>query len=170
MGKRKHHDELQIDQSLTYQKREWIFERVGWTVMALVVAAGLAGVFGRGPVSKTRASDPFESLALEYDRFLRYSDPTKLQVTLAPMSTADETIRIWLAQEYLDSVEVLCIRPEPLRQELARDGQVFVFGVTEPRGPLRVTFHVKPDHVGSLAGQIRVGAYEPVSFEQFVYP
>ena len=47
--------DLEIDQDLRFQKREWAFERASWVVMALVVLAGLLGLLGRGPMSDQTA-------------------------------------------------------------------------------------------------------------------
>ena len=61
--------ELQIDEDMDFQHKEWIAERWGWRIMALVLLAGLLGLFGQGPLSdKTVQSG---SLLVQYGRFER---------------------------------------------------------------------------------------------------
>lgn len=45
-----------IDEDLTFQRRNWAAERAGWALMAAVVALGLAGLFGPGPLSRPVAT------------------------------------------------------------------------------------------------------------------
>jgi hypothetical protein len=37
---------LQIDEHYRSQRRSWVADRIGWVVMALVMVAALAGLFG----------------------------------------------------------------------------------------------------------------------------
>src|SRR3712207_4138009 len=46
--------DLEVAEDLTFQRREWAAQRVGWVLLALVIAAALAGLLGRGPLSTTR--------------------------------------------------------------------------------------------------------------------
>jgi hypothetical protein len=63
--------QLQIDEDLAFQRREWKIQRVGWGAMALVIIAALLGVFGTGPLSN--ATLEREGLRLEYERFCRFA-------------------------------------------------------------------------------------------------
>ena len=48
------HGDLEIDEDLPFQRREWFAERVAWAVMALLIAAALLGLFGTGPDRRRR--------------------------------------------------------------------------------------------------------------------
>jgi hypothetical protein len=48
-------NELAVGEDLEFQRRWWRFERVVWTIFLLILVADLAGLLGRGPLSKTHA-------------------------------------------------------------------------------------------------------------------
>lgn len=43
--------DLEIEEDLDHQRRCWKLERASWAVMALVLLAAMAGLFGSGPLS-----------------------------------------------------------------------------------------------------------------------
>jgi hypothetical protein len=38
--------ELQLEEHLDFQRKQWVFQRVAWFVMLAVVVLGLLGLFG----------------------------------------------------------------------------------------------------------------------------
>jgi hypothetical protein len=162
--------DLEIFQDMTYQRCEWIIQRVAWIVMLLIVIAAVAGLLGDGPLSRRTARDPGGTFQLEYDRFLHYGTQTTLTVRFAPRVARDGEVRLWLSLDYLDGVQVQQITPEPARVEAGPDRSVFVFRVSDPDAPATVFFHVLPQHRRPLSGRVGVGDREPLPFDQFVYP
>lgn len=49
--------DLEISQDLEFQKRSWTIQRVGWVVIALLILAGLLGVFGKGIAADATAGE-----------------------------------------------------------------------------------------------------------------
>lgn len=160
--------DLEIDQDLTYQRREWVFERVGWGVMLLIVLAALAGLIGKGPASDATAHA--EGLRVEYERYLHYHASTALTVRVDGSETDRDEIRLGISREFLERVEVTQIAPESLRVETAGDRQVFVFRVAERGAPAAVTMRFEPDKPGSLAAEVGLDGRGAVRLEMFVYP
>jgi hypothetical protein len=76
--------DLQIDEDPDAQRRHWIAERVGWTVITLVILAALLGLFGSGWLSEASVGTPEGALRLEYSRFGRFLAPTTLRLHLGP--------------------------------------------------------------------------------------
>ena len=68
MGMRRVGD-LEVSQDLDHEKKFWLVQRIGWALLFLLWLAGVAGLFGSGPLSGSTASAP--DLRLEYDRFVR---------------------------------------------------------------------------------------------------
>ena len=163
-------DGLPIEDDPAHHRRVWAFERIGWALMAVVVVAALLGVFGNGPLTRTTASAPDESLRVEYARVVRHGGETALTLHLPGQQTAGEEVRIWLSGEYLDGVHVLAVTPEPVRFELASDGQVWVFRVAERGAPAAVVIRIDPDGYGSLAGAAAIAGRPAAAFGQFVMP
>jgi len=155
-------DGVEIDDDVKFQRRVWTAQRVGWVIVGSVIAASLAGLFGTGPVS--RASAELAGLRLEYERFGRLQQPTKLRFFI---SGAQPEIQIALGRDYLDSVRVEAITPAPLRTEA--DGRWLVYRFAGA-APMSVTFNLNPEDFGGLSGMLRTPSGETITFRQFIYP
>jgi hypothetical protein len=53
-----------VGESPSFQRREWRVDRVGWVVMALILVAGLVGVWGAGVHTATIDSDSGDPVRL----------------------------------------------------------------------------------------------------------
>lgn len=153
---------MEIDDDVEFQRRVWVAQRIGWTIIGTIVAAGLAGIFGNGPLS--RASTGGATLRLEYERFGRLHQSTKLRCLI---SGGQPDIEIALNRGYLNSVRIKTITPEPVQTEAAENWLVYRFAGS---APMYITFDLKPEDFGSLAGSLRTAAGETLSFHQFIYP
>jgi hypothetical protein len=162
--------DLEIDQDLAFQRREWLFERLAWAAMALLTLAALLGLLGRGPLSPRRASAPDGSLSVEYERFLNSRSDTTLTVRVPGEVTRARTFRLWINDDYLDRVQVRQITPRPEREEPGSGRHAFVFRAAEPGQPASVTFRVEPDRAGRLQAEVAAGQGEPAALGQIVYP
>ena len=77
MPEQKQNDRLQINEDIEFQKKEWNWARLGWVLMLIIALAGLLGLFGQGPLSKSTARAG--GIEVEYERcaqFLRDSTET----------------------------------------------------------------------------------------------
>jgi hypothetical protein len=166
--------DLEVDQDLEFQRREWLAERIGWAVMALLVLAALLGLFGTGPLTRATAGDRAGPLWIEYERFNRLLAPSTLRVHLGAGAALGGEARVWLDRRYLESIQLQRVMPQPDGVEAAPDRMVFVFRVAEPDQPTAITFSFKPEHVGSLPGRAGLAGAapsdQPLRFRQFVYP
>jgi hypothetical protein len=145
-------------------RRGWVFERVGWVAMAVVAAAGAAGLFGDGWLSRAEARAGDE-LAVTYPRYARAHG--SLRVTIDWLSRGDATL--WIARSYLDGFEIHEIRPVPTTVTAAPERIYYTFRALERDGRIRVDFTLKPSHGGAFRG--RLGAADTdVEVRQFVFP
>jgi hypothetical protein len=165
-----HESNFEIEQDLSFTRREWAVQRVGWGVMGLIVTLALLGVFSSGPLSHTTVTSADARVSLQHDQFVRYLAPTVLQVHLRPEVNRDRQTRLWLDRRYLQGVEVQQITPQPQRVEAAAERFTYVFNLTASEQPATVTFHVQANTMGSLSGRVGLGNGPPLSFSQFVYP
>lgn len=160
--------DLELAQDLRFQRREWVVQRVGWAAMALLVVAALAGMLGRGgPLARTHATSPDGSLRIEYDRFAHYEAPTRLRVSIAWPAPRGGEVRLWIERAYLAKARVQQVMPEPESVKLAGDRVIYVFAAGA-RGD--VSFELKPDTFGALAGTAGLEGGGEVRFRHFVYP
>lgn len=135
-------------------------QRVGWVVIALVVATALLGFFGGGPVS--RASAQGARVKVEYERFIRLGQVSRLRLTL----TSGPSSRLELSRGYLESFRVEQITPEPREVAASEDWIIYSFlGDT----PMTVIVDLTPESFGSLRGAVR-GFGETLLFRQIAYP
>lgn len=164
--------DLEVNQDLEFQRHIWTVQRVGWVVMTLVVLAALLGLFGPGLFGRATAGNQEAPVSIEeYERFLRFEKPTTLRVHLNLTAGAGGEVRVWLDREYLESVQLQQVTPQPERVEAGSDRLIYVFDVAaEPDQPTAVTFNFQPDKIGPLKGQVGLAEGESLAFRQFVYP
>lgn len=153
MPDKKRVGDLEIEQDLAFQEKEWRVERAGWIVMALLVLAALAGLFGSGPLSKVEVRNG--ALQVHHDRVLRNHAPTELNLYLTPTQIQDGMVSFWIDRETIDRFQVEQITPEPASTWLLPDRLVYEFETTEADQPLQVRFYLKPKRTGLL--RVRIG-------------
>jgi hypothetical protein len=159
---------LDVDQDLDFQRKDWTFERIGWIAMLLFVIAAALGVFGRGPLSKARASAPDGSMSVEYSRFERHGAPSHFTVTLRPAAAMDSTVSLWVSDAYLDGVWLERIVPQPVKE--ISQGDRTVFEVPVFRDSARVSFHFRPDRLWSQRIELGSPGRDAMRLSRFVYP
>jgi len=163
-------DGLQIEENRAHSRLEWRIERVGWAVMALLLAAGLLGLLGYGPLSQVQAGDP-GTLSVTYDRLQRSSAPSEYRFTIAPSLARDGQFHLRFDDALLEEVDIESIIPEP---EHVRAGP----GYTEYRfamaaageSPVRVQFQFKQTTFGHVRGSVSAEGAAPLVIDQIVLP
>ena len=151
---------MDVNADIEFHRRAWTVQRVGWLVIAAVIVGALLGVFGDGPLS--RAEVRGDGLRLEYERFARLQQPTRLQLALSKSPRSE----VALNRSYLESFRIEQITPEPREVESSGEWLVYRFGGS---GTITVTFHLMPEKFGSAAGAARAGG-NSLAFQQFIYP
>jgi hypothetical protein len=148
-------------------RRGWVFERVGWVAMAVVLVAAVIGLFG-GPgwLSETEAAIGDE-LIVKYSRFCRAHSPIELTVVWVPRT---QEPALWIARSYLDEFEIEEIRPTPSAVTLETDRIHYAFRSSRPAARVEVTFRLKAEHGGRYRGRIGVDDGLDVEVRQLVFP
>jgi hypothetical protein len=162
--------DLEIDQDLDYEKTAWTVRRVAWALMAGIVLAGLAGLFGTGPLSHATTGDPSSPLRLEYGRFERFTTPSHMKLHLGPSATAGREARIWISREYLQGLQLESVIPEPREVLAGADRLVVVFPLAEPGRGTSIDLEFKPQRIGPVHGRVGLDGGPSVAFHQLVYP
>src|SRR5438132_10216237 len=98
-----------IREDMQFQQRSWLFERIGWIMLALVVAAALAGVFFHGPASHVRDRNADNSVAVEYERFAHRTARTHF-VLRATAPIPDE-ILVRLSPAFTNTFDIESVEP-----------------------------------------------------------
>jgi hypothetical protein len=160
--------DLEINQDLRFQKKEWAFERWGWIIMVILVIAGLLGLFGQGPLSTTTAKNG--TLQVEYERFGRELAPAQFQVQVDPQQANSGEVKLQVERDLLSFYTVDKIIPEPDSTELSPEQVTYIFKTAPRQGPLEVTFDFQGDQTGIAQGKIGVEDGPAVDISQVIYP
>jgi hypothetical protein len=171
MGDRSHasatkHDGLQIDDDLRFQRRTWRIQRIGWIAFALLVLAGLLGVFGSGPLSRAEATG--EGVRIEYDRFARLQSSATLRITIDPAAVRDGAIRLVLAGDYIHNAQIQ-YSTLPVHG-IASDGIVLGAEVGGGALSLIAAVHLTFERAGAMRARIGLVGRRPAELTHWVYP
>lgn len=161
--------DLEIDQDLDFQRREWRVQRVLWAATALLLVLALLGLFGTGPISGTTAESADGTVSVDYHRFVRHDGRASLTFHVSGEGASNQQIELWISQDYIDNVQVEGISPQPQEVRSAGDRTIYVFAVDEAGDPLNATFALGPQHIGRLSGEAGAGEAR-VSIDQISYP
>ena len=77
---------LEIDDNADLHQIEWRIQRAGWLIWGVIIAAGLLGLLGSGPISSATATGADDSLSIDYDRFVHYHH-NRAQIVLRSCSS-----------------------------------------------------------------------------------
>lgn len=154
---------MEIDEAFDFQLRWRVVRRVGSAIGALLVVAGLAGVFGTGPTAHATKTGP-GGLHVEYDRFLRTTASTTIQLTVP---RAPGRVRVAVSQNYLNQADVSQVEPEPERVSNVPGWRVYTI---DQRGPGEVDLSVTPLKVGVRTLTLWVPGTGRIALKQVVWP
>jgi hypothetical protein len=163
--KHKDEDALDIDRPEVFLKHERRVQQIGVGLLALFVLAGAAGIFGDGPLSPTTATAG--AVTLEFDRFVRQTFRTKLQITVDAVTESDGTIEIRIAREFVEGVDLVEIRPSNSLKRLDSDAAVFEVPATGGAAHLEVAY--EPKAYGLLDVAVVADGQPPARIRQFVF-
>jgi hypothetical protein len=164
----KRHGDLEIEENMTFQRRLWKVQRVIRTIALLILALGLAGGLGDGPLSHATASQGGSSIEYERIAYRDTSQVYRLRITreMAPSGKA----RVWFDLETLRRMKLTELVPEPGRTILAADRTIFEFDVEAEAGPLEVLFEFSPNVAGVHRARIGIESGPTLEFKQLFLP
>jgi hypothetical protein len=157
------------DEVMRHHHAAWRVERVGWALMAAMLAAALAGLFGDGPLSRAHAGSA-QSLRVEYDRLVRSSAPTEYRFFVHPAMATQGELHLRFDRSLVEHMELDSIIPEPERQVAGSGHTDFVFRMEPGAGPLRIDLRYRPATFGRQRGEVSVVGRDALRIEQFAFP
>lgn len=159
--------ELDQAEVLASQRREWKAERVGWGIMALILALGALGGFGGGPLA--HASRSSGSTEFAFDRLVRHGVPTELRLTVSPSAIVGDRITVSLDWAYLQGIDFRDVRPTPISSTSVEDQLIFEFSASAGKTG-DIVFEIEPRDIGKQSGRIGISDGTTLEFEQIVFP
>lgn len=73
--------------------------------MALIIIAGLLGVFGTSPLSAATAGSD-AAVVVHYQRFVRHQGEDELILNVGPNQANEGQIELWLSTGYLGEIDL----------------------------------------------------------------
>lgn len=163
-------EDIEVGCDPGFEQRWWRIQGIIWVILVLMLAAGVAGVFGHGPLSEAMVHAPGSQVQVHYDRLARRETPSMLTLQLDKAALASGLVRIHLNRALLDRMQLKQIVPAPLAAEPLADGARFIFRTDPTNDSALLTFTENPSVPGFVEGEITVEGAEPVRFRQFVFP
>lgn len=161
--------DLEIDQDLEFQHREWRLQRVLWTVGAILLVLTVLGLFGGGPISTTTNASDDGFVSVDYHRFVRHDGRASLNFDVDTSHAANQEVEIWLDQDFFDDVQFENVSPAPKSVQDDNGRMTYVFEIAEGSDTLNATFEYRPQHIGRISGDAGSGD-STVSIDQISYP
>jgi hypothetical protein len=153
---------IEIDEDLEFQKKEWLWQRIGSVLLFVFVVAALLGFTGMGgPMSHGKAGEPGSPLYVEYARFVRRNAQATIKVH---MHTSPGDVRFWLSSPYFEHVRVDSIVPTP--RLVSVDAGRHVYVIHADTADLTVTFELEHLTMGTREAEIGLAGGPSVRFTQ----
>jgi len=160
---------LELEQDPVAQQREWRFERAGWWLIALLIVAGLAGLFGDGGFARRTARSPTPGATATYERIVRAGASSTLLFTVDASSPADTMVELALDRAYVATMDIDRVTPEPVETRASSTWVVYRFRRAEPGRPATIDFALSPRAVGRHSARIAT-AFGQLQLAQLALP
>ncbi len=147
-------NEVAVGEDLAFQRRWWKFERGIWLFLALLVVLDLAGLFGRGPLSKAHKQTADGMLRMNYEWVERFGTPSILTLHFSPQAVQDGVIRLWVSDAVVVTLGNQRVLPQPQTSVTGNGGVLYTFASTAQ--PNSVAFALEPAHIGRAHFEVRL--------------
>ena len=162
-------DEFEVGFDEGFERRWLRAERVGQVVMVLFVAAGLAGLFGRGPFSHRTEQSPESALAVDFEPIARSQAPT--QVTFHIDNPTDApTLDLFIGTNSVEPMGLQRIMPAPVTTKAVTDGLVLTLAIPPGAKNTEIRLLMQPSSLGPNELIARLDGHAPIRWTQFVMP
>jgi hypothetical protein len=154
---------IEIDEDLSFQRKEWFAQRVGIVVLSLFVLAALLGLTGAGGVlSHATAGERARGVSVDYERFVRRG--AMATMTLRLRSDPPGFIQFWVSAPYLASVRVESVAPMPQTVTVEEERQVYTIRAAST--DVDVTIEMEHMTWGKLQGEVGIVGGASARFSQ----
>lgn len=149
-----------------FARRQWLFQRVGWALLLLVVVGGLSGFFGTSPLATTVSTVESGGVKVdvEYPRYTRYQHHDRLHVKVFAPGAQGEELKVAFSNDFLLNNAIEASAPEADGGGADGNGGVYAYKVEDWSEQVVVTFAYEPRKSFGNGGTITVqaGGSEPL--------
>lgn len=158
------HGRLEIDENFQHHVKGWRLKRIGWALMALIIAAALGGLLGPGPYSDKSIQGP-GGLHLDYQSIARYNAPTHFHLQVPGGS---DDLELSIPAEFVKAIELERINPEP--KEMRLDGEKHTWIFPRKEGSSEVMINFRPQGFGAKKCRLEVKGAGAMEVQQTFLP
>ena len=141
-------DEVEVGFDEAFETSWARLEHAGRIAMSLLVALGLAGMFGAGPLDHARIGHAMRG-AVDYQPIARFGSPTQLTLHLPPVAH-DSQMVVTISSSFLEPFGLQSIAPQPISQLTAEGKLQLTFAVSGGGIDNFVRLHGKPAQIGPI--------------------
>lgn len=161
-------NELAVGEDLHFQRKWWGFERAVWWFFSLILVVNAAGLLGRGPLAKAKATSSDGSMQVDYERIERFDTPSILRVKFGPNAIRDGKLQLWMSESLIRNLGNQRVVPQPLSSVLDTGGLTYTFPAQ--RAPAIVEFALQPNSPGLNHLRLRSPGCGELQLSIFVVP
>ena len=154
--------DLEINEDIPLHEKGWIWQRIGWFLILLLVILAATGFFGDGVVSKKTISGSHTTLA--YERF--YRQEARMEIKVGLRQPGGTLAAVSFPNSYLEQFRIESIQPEPKEILLRGNSTHYLFPGTDS---MTLVFYLVPQSSGSVSGTIGINN-RPYPITHFIYP
>lgn len=166
--------DLDLEENLTLQRREWRWRRVGWAFLFSIVGAALVGLFGDGFLSDAKAVSSVRGdvrspvLTADFERFTRVGKSARIAIRLAATAPENGDVEFEVDRRFYDHAQIERITPEPDRVVPGAKTVDLVFASGKLRAGSGVVLDYQPTAAGLHTLRFSVDS-SVVEITQFTY-
>ena len=162
-------DEFEVGFDERFEGRWLRVEWVGRVVMVCFVAAGLAGLLGRGPLSHRTKKTPESALAVDFEPIARSQAPTQVTFHIDNPTDSPE-LNLFIGSNSVEPMGLQRILPQPIATKAVPDGLTLTLAIPPGSKNAEIRLMLEPSELGEneLIGQLE--GHAPIRWTQFVMP
>ncbi len=162
-------DEFEVGYNENFERNWERAEIVGRVVMVAVVAAGLAGFFGRGPYSHQTKHTAESALTVDFEPIARSQAPT--QVTFHIDNPTDApTLDLFIGTNTVEPMGLQRVEPEPVAAKAVQDGLTLTLAIPPGTHNSEVRLMLEPAVIGDNELIAQLAGHAPIRWSQFLMP
>jgi hypothetical protein len=162
--------DLEIEEDLTFERRSWRFQRVGFSALGMFIFISMLGFTGSGPLSHATGRSSDEDLIVGYERFERVQSPSSLEIEFSPGLVQSREVQLWIESAYVRRVRIEQLTPEPESVDIDAGRYIFTFKVSADSSPAAIAVQLRPEEAGVLSFEIGIVDGPSLSLRQIVFP
>lgn len=161
----------EIGEDKLFERRWRVVQSTAWGALTAFVIAGLAGVFGSGPLSRISTRSSSGLAQVEYERFARFETAAELTVRIDPRAQAEGQSTVLVSGALLDALRIEQTSPRPTWVRASPGSELFAFAAADAARGISIRLHEEPRHSGYFSSRLEIGnGGGSVRVAQLVYP